>query len=478
MTASLSGLSGYANVEIIQDFNHNGLIDNGDVLLQSYNTNNSTSIHQRLPAGTYFARVQQDGPDVFYTMSVTAPSAPVDPGNTLGSATNLGELSTSATVNASDWVGVADNEDDYSFTIDSSRDVTASLSGLSGYANVEIIQDYNHNGLIDNGDVLLQSYNTNSSVSIHQRLPAGTYFARVQQDGPDVFYTMSLTAPAAPVDPGNTPGAAKNLGALGTSGTVNVSDWVGVADNEDDYSFTINSSRDVTASLSGLSGYANVEIVQDVNGNGLIDNGDVLIQSYNTNSSVSVHQRLPAGAYIARVQQDGPDVFYTMSLTTPAAPVDPGNTPGTAQDLGALNGIINNSDWVGNADAEDNYRFTIASNRLVTASIAGLSGYASVQIIQDFNHNGLIDNGDILVASYNTNSSVSIQQQLGAGTYYARVIQDGPDVFYTLTLSSPVVQATSVGVVASDASASFGTGDPGTFTLTRGKPDLRLDGFL
>jgi hypothetical protein len=41
------------------------------------------------------------------------------------------------------------------------------------------------------------------------------------------------------------------------------------------------------------------------------------------------------------------------------------------------------------------------------------------------------------------------------------------DAFYTLTVSSPMIQTTTVSVDATDANASFATGDPGTFTITR-----------
>ncbi len=135
-----------------------------------------------------------------------------DPGSTPGTAKDIGAVAVSASLHASDTLSPTDTVDMYKFSIASSRDVTVTIAGLGGYANVELIQDYNNNGLIDNGDVLLQSYNTNSSVAVHQRLPAGTYYAAVIfDDSKTIGYSLTVAAPAAPVDPGNTPGSARAL---------------------------------------------------------------------------------------------------------------------------------------------------------------------------------------------------------------------------------------------------------------------------
>ena len=52
--------SGSASIQLIQDANGNGIVDGGDVLVGTGATGGSTSLHQRLPAGTYFTAVNRN----------------------------------------------------------------------------------------------------------------------------------------------------------------------------------------------------------------------------------------------------------------------------------------------------------------------------------------------------------------------------------------------------------------------------------
>ncbi|MCX5961609.1 MAG: PPC domain-containing protein, partial [Cyanobacteria bacterium] len=101
----------------------------------------------------------------------------------------------------------------------------------------------------------------------------GTYYlgARASSTTDRGTYTVS----AAAVDyAGNTLGATRNIGTL--SGTQSFSDWVGTGDINDFYRFSVNAPSTFNLTLNGLSADANVELIQDLNNNGIVDAGEVL----------------------------------------------------------------------------------------------------------------------------------------------------------------------------------------------------------
>jgi len=68
---------------------------------------------------------------------------------------------------------------------------------------------------------------------------------------------------------------AQNLGTL--SGAIEVSDFVGTSDLVDHFRFSVTSPvREVTIQLDGTTETAYVELIEDSNGNGLVDSGEVL----------------------------------------------------------------------------------------------------------------------------------------------------------------------------------------------------------
>lgn len=406
-----------ATVQLIDDYNHNNIVDSGDVVSQV----NQGSLHQRLSAGTYFAEVTPYySNNTSYTLTVASAVAPADPGSTLATGLDLGTLNSTGTITHDDWVGNFDGLDVYKFTIPAIRDV--SLSVGAG-ATVQLVDDYNQNLQVDSGDVVTQV----SQGTLHQRLAAGSYYALVSPYySSDTFYTLTITTQTAPADPGSTLASALNLGAQSAGAALTHDDWVGNADGLDVYRFTISSIRDVTLTVG--SG-ATVQLVDDYNGNLQVDSGEVITQV----SQGSLHQRLAAGNYYALVSPYySSDTFYTLTIVTQTAPADPGSTLATADNLGtpAAGSALTHDDWVGNADGSDIYKFTIPTIRDVTLSVgAG----ATVQLIDDYNGNLQIDSGDVISQA----SQGSTHQRLFPGTYYAVVSPYySSDTFYTLTIAS------------------------------------------
>ncbi len=88
--------------------------------------------------------------------------------------------------------------DFYQFTITQAGVFNASLTGLTGDADVRLIQDANQNGEIDTGEVLAWQWERGSvSESIRRFLTAGTYYAQVMSYG-DQTANYSLTTNFTP----------------------------------------------------------------------------------------------------------------------------------------------------------------------------------------------------------------------------------------------------------------------------------------
>jgi uncharacterized protein (DUF2141 family) len=400
VTASTPPGSGDVHVALIRDSNGNQLIDIGDLLIEPYGFGGSgASAHQRLEAGTYYIQITPNGSGTkAYALKLTAPAANADAGNTLTAARNLGALST-APLTIADWVGSADPDDFYKFSISSIRDVTASIppQDSPGDTHIAIIRDANANGQIDSDDNLIGGYTFGGSgTSAHQRLEPGTYYVQVFPNGAkDDVYHLTIVTNNANTDAGNTLATARLAGALGNT-AVNLPEWVGSADPEDFFKFTISTTRDVTTSIPpGGVADSHLEIIRDVNGNGHVDNGDVLASTYSFGrNGISLTRNLTAGAYYVHIFPNGAsDDPYTLTLYG----------PGPAPINGSITGsVFNDLDGDGVKDSNE----------------SGLSGRT---VYIDLDNDSILDAGE---KSTTTNAvGAYTLSNLPAGTYKLRTIR-------------------------------------------------------
>ncbi len=105
-----------------------------------------------------------------------------------------------------------------------------------------------------------------------------------------------------------------------------MSDFVGDLDVEDYYRFTLDQTSDLYLSLDGLSADADVELIQDINGDGFVDFNEVLNRSSQaSNTSEEMTQfNLSPGTYFVNVYQFwlGDNTTYNLTLsTTPTTPI-------------------------------------------------------------------------------------------------------------------------------------------------------------
>lgn len=322
--ASLNGLSVSTDLNLILDANNNGFVDGNERIATGYSFySDNSDISEILPPGVYFIEVRtlsSSSSGYSLTLSATAQpgNIPIDPGDSLNTAHSLGKLSGKST--AKDLVGAIDQTDYYQFTLKQISDFSATLSRVSESVSMSLIFDANSNGFLDGEETIASGYgSTFSNDSISETLPPGTYFIKVESSSyNNTLYDLNLSTVAKPsnllTDPGNSLGAAYNLGTLSSNRIVQ--DFVGDLDKADYYKFTLDKGANFNATLSGLSDSVDITLIRDANSNGLIDGNERIrygngSPSYNNPISTS----LQAGSYFIEVEPGySTNTAYTLTL--------------------------------------------------------------------------------------------------------------------------------------------------------------------
>ncbi|MDT9277107.1 MAG: calcium-binding protein [Limnospira sp. PMC 737.11] len=257
-----------------------------------------------------------------------------------------------------------------------------------------------------------------------------------------------IPMPPISVEPGDTPRTAGDLGVF--SGTQTFRDFVGTTDSNDYYRFTLNQVHDVELTLFGMDQNADLELyIGDPKPDGSVEIGDRITRSNNLGTrDDSITRSLGAGTYFVRVfpQANRNDIDTRYSLTfeaTPTGIVDQaGNTASAALDLGILEGERNFQDFVGTADRNDYYRFTLAGVRDFNLDLFGMRQNADVELyVGQQKLDGSWELGNRIERSINLGTTDdSITRSLGAGTYFVRVFpqanRNDIDTRYSLRLNA------------------------------------------
>ncbi|MBC6475121.1 MAG: PPC domain-containing protein [Hormoscilla sp. GM102CHS1] len=336
MNLTLEGLSSDADLLLIEDLNSNGVLDDDEILDAPFiEGNDSEAINQILSAGDYFVLVEPYSGNTNYDLSLEAVPATVPPddaGNTLATARDLGTLNDRQTF--SDFVGNADTSDFYRFTLEDTRELNLTLEGLrsDSDADVLLIEDLNSNGVLDDNEILDAPFNEGSdSETINEILSAGDYFVLVEPYSGDTNYNLSLEAVPITVPPdnaGNTLANARNIGTLSETQTFN--DFVGNADQNDVYRFSLDTISDFRLRLDGLSADADadVSLIEDANNNGEMDTEELVDFSDNIDNDPEERPHLvpkfrqmrlvilwPQHAILALLRKPSPSMTLWVMLT-------------------------------------------------------------------------------------------------------------------------------------------------------------------
>ncbi len=312
---TLGALTNSANVQLIKDYNQNGEIDDGDgdVLTSDYGySSENANINQALAAGTYFIRVYTNGNTNYDLRLNVAPqpgNTPVDPGNTLSTALDIGSVSGERSFK--EFVGTTDRNDIYRFSLSNNSDIKLTLSSLTQSAYIALIQDKNGNGRIDDGDGdVLKSDSGYSSENgyINQALAAGTYFIRVypyssynDNDIANTNYDLKISAQARAgvINNNSNIDIIANIDPLTNSSTVNElpasADFGNVALNDANVSLTQQFTGNDAVELGNVASNQLPNTTQDLIGDALGIGSDFgsgfnsnLLDNANFNSTLSL----------------------------------------------------------------------------------------------------------------------------------------------------------------------------------------------
>ena len=357
------------------------------------------------------------------------------------------------------------------------RDFSLLLNQFSGDVDIELIKDFNGDEISQDEDIIAisnQTGNNPETLNLND-LDEGVYYLRVFQKSDDTSFNLSLTVPPLPVptdNAGNTVTNAKNLGVLVNN--AQQSDFIGQVDSDDYYRFTVSSTSDLNIDVTGLSnGDLFAELGRDKNKDGALNFDEVIASSDeegDTSEKISF-TGLAAGEYILHLGQNSGSTNYDLKLSAPPAniPTDKaGNTPSTAFDIGSLNTAANFSDFVGNVDPEDFYRFTLTNVSGLKIQLSGLSADADLELAQDTNNSGVIDSNEIINTSelQGTSDEEINLSALAAGTYFVRVHQYDGDTNYNLSLTPTTPVGSDLSVTRTEISGSVDLGQQYTYSLT------------
>jgi hypothetical protein len=191
--------------------------------------------------------------------------------NDLGLLRGTRNFSSQADVSSfSDGFGFSSIEQ-YHFNLANVSDLSVSINA----SNLYLIQDANNNGIVDPGEMIGTSQGGSQPLSL-TGLSAGSYFLQISSVYKPTAYNLSLTAtpglnstiPGLNLEPNDTLNQSIDIGNL--IGQRSFSNTIGGTDKNDFYRFNLESPSNINLSLSGLTANADVQVIRDVNHNGIV----------------------------------------------------------------------------------------------------------------------------------------------------------------------------------------------------------------
>ncbi|KYC38482.1 hypothetical protein WA1_35400 [Scytonema hofmannii PCC 7110] len=343
-------------------------------------------------------------------------------GNTLNNARQITLNSTASTY--SDWVGSADTNDYYRFNLSQTSNFNLALNGLVTDADVQLLDS--------SGNALASSTNGSTTAeSISRTLDAGTYYIQVYPyGGANTNYNLSVSATINDYA-GNTLNNARQITLNSTASSY--SDWVGSSDTDDFYRFNLSSNSSVNLTLNGLIENVDVQLLNN--------SGNVLASS--TQSGVVtefINRSLDAGTYHIRVYPyNGANTNYNLSVSATINDFA-GNNLNSARQITLNSTSSTYTDWVGSADTNDYYRFSLDTTRSLNLAMNGLSGNADVQLLDS-------SGNAIASSSYGSSGGGGCAQTLSARTASQRPSIPDSDKTSQKSKSTPE-SASALGLLA------------------------------
>ncbi len=475
---TLEGVNTDIRLQLVRDTNGNGLLDPGEVVETIANHKEPVDIDrngeidlseffarlegtnqealfpdaiigQNLLPGNYFVQVGQVGEPTGYTLKIDGIPAPVPAGGATNenpvSWGNLGTLNKKAKPVVTDFVGYGNPYDFYTFLLEKNSEVNLRLQGINNKADLILIHDLNEDGGFSFREVIKFPSADGADYTLNCLLGRGTYYVGVAKEKGETAYTLSAEVISDNLPPdgaGNSLIQAADLGVL--NGVQTRRDFVSAEDPDDFYRFQVNDFSQFTLFLDEQTANSQVYLIQDVNGNGLVDGDEVIVGSESQGTyGEYINRTLTPGTYFIRVAHAmGPGSYYLWMENNPIAPPaqTAGNSLATAKDLGVLNGWQREQGLMtGNNEGGDRnhfYQFDLESASDVTILLDGMTANADIRLVQDRNNNGQIEPEEIIAIAAAPGASPEqiSQSNLAPGTYYVWVSQTQGNTAYELNL--------------------------------------------
>lgn len=280
----------------------------------------------RLKSGDYYVQVATGG-KARYKLNLKGAGRAIDAGDEISEALDAGTLSGAQRSFRQRVGGRSDRQDFYQ--IDLATDGTVDLSLRDFRQDVDLML------LDDNGtEVARSASDGRSNESIQQALKAGTYFVQVSPFSSRGKYTLAMveegggTIVSSP-KPSNLPisyngNSGDNSSSIQSSPIFSQSGQVSATKSSNFYGFNVNQSGVFTANLTGLTGDADVRLVQDTNNNGAIDQGEVLAWQWERGTgNESIRKFVGAGNYLLQVMNyNNQSANYNVDTNFTAAASD------------------------------------------------------------------------------------------------------------------------------------------------------------
>jgi hypothetical protein len=331
-----------------------------------------------------------------------------EPGPDFSSAFNVGDLNGSVTLN--DSVSQTDAIDFYKFSMPRAGQFFGRIRIQSGQADVSLFQetfDARGNPIRSRLSTQLATRDGRESGFATGDLPgqslaAGNYYVVISLRTDNAPYLIRMTADYA----GNSLRTARNIGSV-TDATfpdfLGNGDSPSLIDTSDFYKFKMDApgkfSADMRTDDPADLTENHLEIIQDVNGNGAIDPGD-LITATDAGTTVTRIISLPAGAYFLQVVNEAGASNYHVRITADYA----GSVAGTRRVTGSLDAGKSFNDFINAAgkplDTLDEYQFSVGSaHPLNLVFVEAGGGKSELTLFKDRNSDGIADTSEIVLST-------------------------------------------------------------------------------
>ncbi|WP_198017779.1 S8 family serine peptidase [Oscillatoria acuminata] len=496
---SLNNLSANLQIQLIQDRNGNGIIDIGEIVSTQANTTGnlidlngdgkidfmeylnsfrpveepdpfpSTVYLSGLQPGTYFARVLQvDDPTAYDLMIESIPSGVPASGARNTEPISFGQIGPLLRdrFEVADFIGEANPYDFYQFELDQTQNIDIKLQSLEQPADFFLMQDINNDEFFTFQEfIAYPGEEPTLTPQINRVLGPGTYFLGVVNVGGNTpyFLTVDKAAPTLPFSAaGNTLATAADVGLISEAQVK--SDFLESINPEDYYKFTLDSFQEVTLFLYDLGGNAQLSLIEDINGNGIIDPDEVIVTSESKGAAQeSIERTLSPGTYFVRVNTIQGDTTYNLWLEANAPEITPngaGNGVADALNFGLLDRVQRTSGILGPENPNDFYQFQIDRPQTISLFLDGLSANADLYLVQDRNLNQVIEPEELVALSTQKGSTLEqIHLTLDPGNYQILVSQVGGPTAYDLSISPQLFNRSSgYGMVNAAAAVAAAVG--------------------